>query len=239
MFDKRIDEPESWDAYSPYELRNVGALVRLGQRDEALQVLDCMISATSGRRRGTSGQEIVWRDATGAEVHRRHAAHLGRRRASSTRCARMFAYEREEDQALVLAAGVPRGWITDGKRMAVRRLPTYYGVLSYSLESAATDSLRMQLSGDVRLPPGNLVLRPPLERPLQCVRVNGKPIQTFSADEAVVSELPATVEFDSTPPPPTPTPTRPPPATKRPAKKAKPPKAATATPRSSARKAGS
>jgi len=112
-------------------------------------------------------------------------------------------------------------------------------VVSYSMESSAPDLLRMQLSGDVRLPPGNLVLRPPLERPLQSVRVNGKPIQTFSADEAVVSELPATVEFDSTPPPPTPTPTRPPPATKRPAKKGKPPKAATATPRPSARKAGS
>ena len=127
----------------------------------------------------------------------------------------------------MLAAGIPRAWVTDGKRVAVRRLPTYFGVVSYSVESIAPDLVRMQLSGDLRLPPGNLVLRPPLERPLQAVRVNGKPIQSFSADEAVVSELPATVELDSSAPPPTPTPTHTPAAPKRPGKKTKPPRAAT------------
>jgi hypothetical protein len=218
-------------------VRTAGALVRLGRRDEALQVIDYMIS----HQRPTGWnewQEIIWRDATGANfIGDMPHTWVGSSFIDSVRA--LFAYEREQDQALVLAAGIPRGWITDGKRMAVRRLPTYYGAVSYSMESSAPDLLRMQLSGDVRLPPGNLVLRPPLERPLQSVRVNGKPIQTFSADEAIVSELPATVEFDSSPPPPTPTPTRPPPATERPAKKAKPPKAATAKPRPSAGKSGS
>jgi hypothetical protein len=234
---KRIEDPEGWDAFSPYEVRTAGALVRLGRRDEALQVIDFMIS----HQRPTGWnewQEIVWRDAAGPNfIGDMPHTWVGSSFIDAVRA--LFAYEREQDQALVLAAGVPRGWIADGKRVAVRRLPTYYGAVSYSMESGAPDLLRMQLSGDVRLPPGNLVLRPPLERPLQSVRVNGKPIQTFSADEAIVSELPSTVEFDSSPPPPTPTPTRPPPATERPAKKSKPPKAATAKPRPSAGKKGS
>ena len=69
---KRRSGEIEWDAYSPYELRTVGALVRLGQRDEALTVLDTMLA---DRRPLAWNQwpEIVWRD----QVHRRHAAHLG------------------------------------------------------------------------------------------------------------------------------------------------------------------
>ena len=222
-FRKRIDDPESWDAFSPYEARTAGALVRLGRRDEALQVLDYMIS----HQRPTGWnewQEVVWRDAAGANfIGDMPHTWVGSSFITSVRT--LFAYEREQDQALVLAAGIPLAWITDGKRAAVRRLPTFFGAVSYSVESVAPDLVRMQLSGDLRLPPGNLVLCPPLERPLQAVRVNGKPIQTFTADEAVVSELPATVEFDSSPPPATPTPTSTPPATKRPAQKTKTPPA--------------
>ena len=66
----------------------------------------------------------------------------------------------------------------------------------------APDRLRLQLSGDLRMPPGNIVIRPPLDRPLQSVRVNGKPIQSFSADEAMISEFPANVVLDSAPAPP-------------------------------------
>jgi hypothetical protein len=109
----------------------------------------------------------------------------------------MFAYEREADQALVLAAGVPRAWVTGGKRVAVKRLPTYYGVLTYRLESDGPDRLRLQVSGDLRLPPGKVVVRPPLERPLQAVRVNGRAIDTFTADQAIIAELPANVVLDS------------------------------------------
>jgi hypothetical protein len=228
-FRKRLDDPESWDAFSPYEVRTAGALVRLGRRDEAHQVLDYMI----GHQRPTGWNEwpeVIWRDAAGANfIGDMPHTWVGSSFISAVRS--FFAYEREQDQALVLAAGIPLGWVTDGKRAAVRRLPTYFGVVSYSLETIAPDLMRMQLSGDLRLPPGNLVLRPPLEQPLQAVRVNGKPIQSFTADEAIVSELPATVELDSSPPPPTPTPTNTPPAAKRPGKKTKPPRTPTPRPR--------
>ncbi len=72
--------------------------------------------AISGRRRGTSG-----RRSSGATRRRRASSATcrtpGSGRASSARCAPCFAYEREEDQALVLAAGVPAAWVADGKRV--------------------------------------------------------------------------------------------------------------------------
>jgi hypothetical protein len=111
----------------------------------------------------------------------------------------LFVFEREPDQALILAAGVPRAWVAAGKQVALKRLPTAFGTLGYTLESDGPDRLRMRISGDLRMPPGNLVVRPPLERPLVAVRVNGRPVERFSPEEVMVSEIPAVIELDSAP----------------------------------------
>jgi hypothetical protein len=200
FFRKRRDGEEGWDAFAPYEVRTAEALVRLDRRQQALDVLDFMLA--SQRPTGwNEWQEIVWRDSAmpsfiGDMPHTWVAA-------SFVRAVRtLFAYEREFDHALIVAAGVPRAWLGEGHPVGVKRLPTYFGVLSYTLESDGPDRLRLQLSGDLRMPPGNIVIRPPLDRPLQSVRVNGRPIQTFSAGEAMISEFPANVVLDSAPVPP-------------------------------------
>ncbi|MFL5481201.1 MAG: discoidin domain-containing protein [Gemmatimonadaceae bacterium] len=62
-FDKYFQEARQrslgykpWDAYTPYELRNVGVHVRLGQRARAQELLDFSFR-DSGLRRGISGQK--------------------------------------------------------------------------------------------------------------------------------------------------------------------------------------
>jgi hypothetical protein len=85
--------------------------------------------------------------------------------------------------------------------MSVKRLPTYYGVLNYTLAPGEPGTLRMKLSGDIALPRGRIVLRPPLPQPLRAVSVNGKPIEDFSADEVTIGEFPAEVVFRYAEPP--------------------------------------
>jgi hypothetical protein len=53
--------------------------------------------------------------------------------------------------------------------------------------------LVVALSGDVNLPPGRIVLPSPLEEPLLGVTVNGSEIDSFTEDEAVIGQFPATV----------------------------------------------
>ncbi len=43
------------------------------------------------------------------------------------------------------------------------------------------------------MPRGKIVARPPLDRALQEVLVNGKATRNFTADEVVIDELPADV----------------------------------------------
>jgi len=185
--------PVGNDGYTPYELRNVGAFVRLGQRQRALDLLDILLA---GQRPPGWNEwaEVVWRDPSvprfiGDMPH----TWVGSSFIQSVRT--MFAYERDADQALVIAAGIPEAWVASGAGVGVKRLPTYYGVLNYRLRRVGANAMRVVLSGDLALP-GAIVLQPPLPQPLKLVSVNGQPIQTFSADSATINEFPADVVLE-------------------------------------------
>jgi hypothetical protein len=103
----------------------------------------------------------------------------------------MFAYEREEDETLVIAAGVVEEWLSDGFAVGVKNLPTYYGNLTYSLRLKGKDTLRLGLRGDLVVPPGGIVVMPPLPRPIRQVKVNGRVVGDFQPDSFTFTECPA------------------------------------------------
>jgi hypothetical protein len=179
------------DGYTPYELRNVGAFVRLGQRQRAFVLLDILLA---GQRppEWNEWAEVVWRDASAPRfIGDMPHTWVGSSFIRSVRT--MFAYERDADRALVLAAGIPQAWVASESGVGVKRLPTYYGVLSYNLRRVDDNTMRIVLSGDLTVPPGHIVLQPPLPQPLKSVSVNGRPIATFTTDSVTISEFPAEV----------------------------------------------
>jgi hypothetical protein len=80
------------------------------------------------------------------------------------------------DGSLLLGQAVPRAWLEDGKKVQVRKAPTYYGPLTMTLESsAASGRLRaeVEFSGSQR-PKSLLVrLRHPQGKQIRSVTVNG------------------------------------------------------------------
>jgi hypothetical protein len=182
-----------WTSYTPYELRNAGAFVRLGWRERAWQLLAGMMA---DRRPPGWNQwpEVVWRDPRypgflGDLPHAWVAAEYVRAFLD------LLAYERESDQALVLAAGVPAAW-AKGAGIAVRGLRTPYGTLDYSL--VESDSrVRLRIGGSLRLPPGGLAVQWPYSGE---ATVNGRPAARRDAGgaapgELIVRELPADVRL--------------------------------------------
>jgi len=189
-FKQRQDGSE-WESYTPYELRNVGAFVRLGEKDRALELLDYFL-ANRHPLAWNEWAEIAWRDPAAPRfIGDMPHTWVGAGFVDSVRT--MLAYERESDRALVLAAGVPARWVTSETGVGVKRLPTHYGILSYSLRADGPDTVRLRLSGDLAVPPGKIVVRSPLVRPLKSLTVNGKPAGTFTAEGAVLGECPADV----------------------------------------------
>jgi hypothetical protein len=105
----------------------------------------------------------------------------------------MLAFEREADQALVIAAGLPDEWLADNFDVVVKNLPTYYGRLSYTLRREGTGTLYVWLSGDLVMPPGGIVVKPPLPRPIVQVEMNGNTIGTFNAESVTIRQFPVEV----------------------------------------------
>ena len=142
---------------TPYEWRNVGAFIRLGWRERANRMVDFFMN---DRRPAAWNQ---WAEVVGREPRKpRFIGDMphGWVAADFINAALdMLAYDREGDQALVLAAGVPISW-TGGPGLTVGRLRTPSGQLGYSLRNHAG---RIQLTYrlDGRPPPGGLVFAGP------------------------------------------------------------------------------
>jgi hypothetical protein len=150
----------NWDAYTPYELRNLGTFIRLGWRERGLELLQFFMN---DRRPGTWNQ---WAEVVGREVRKPRfvgdmphgwvASDYGRSLLD------MFAFERPADDTLVLMAGVPRQWLRK-QGFAIKNLRTPYGLLSYSL--TVKGKQRTLQIDDIKLPVGGIVIAWPPGEP--------------------------------------------------------------------------
>jgi len=186
---KRAGEVD-WTNYTAYEIRIIGALVRLGKRQSALELLDFFLS---DRRPLPWNQwpEISWRDPT-SPGHLGDLPHAWIGAEYILSLLSMFAFEREADQSLVIGAGLRSEWL-DAAGVRVRGLPTWYGTLNFTLQRESAGRVVLRLDGDLTIPRGKIIARPPIDGALRAVLVNGVPTQDFTADEVVIDQLPADV----------------------------------------------
>lgn len=188
-FRERASGALDWNNYSAYEIRIIGALVRLGRVREALELTRFMLD---DRRIPAWNQwpEISWRDPLGPSFIG-DLPHTWISAEYIVAIRSFFAYEREADESLVIAAGIGEEWLAEGREVGVENLPTYYGSLSYALRREEGGALRLRLGGDLIVPPGGIVARPLLSRPLREVTLNGTPLTAFTAESFTCRECPA------------------------------------------------
>jgi hypothetical protein len=187
-FAQRRDGQRAWKDYTPYEWRNVAAFVRLGWRERAWEAVDFFFKDRAPQA-WNQWAEVVSRTPrtpffVGDLPHAWVASDFVRSALD------MFAYSRERDDSIVLAAGVPVTWL-DGEGIALDGLRTPNGILAYSLRRAGNELLLEAKTG-LALPVGGLVLPWPYEGAPGETRVNGKPAQ-WKDGELRISTLPARV----------------------------------------------
>ncbi|QGU32724.1 discoidin domain-containing protein [Thermochromatium tepidum] len=183
-------DPVHWVNYTAYEIRIIGALIRLGWRAEAQELLEVYLAE---RRPPVWNQwpEITWRDPRSPG----HQGDLPHAWIGAEYCLvfrDLFVYERASDRSLVIAGGLPAKWLESGE-IRVRRLPTAYGRLDLEIARFEGGAVRIQVGGELRLPPGGLWLAPPLPGPLTSVTIDGEPSRDFNATAAHLMTLPAEV----------------------------------------------
>lgn len=168
-FIERRDSGRAWVDYTPYEVRNIGAFIRLGWRQRANELMNFYMD---DRRPGAWNG---WAEVVGRLPREiRFIGDMPHAWISSDYIRAMldmFYYEREREQALVLAAGIPSEWLS-GKGVAVNGLRTPYGQLGYSLKPAR-GGIVLTLSGDAR-PKGGFILPWPFEGPPPGAVIDGR-----------------------------------------------------------------
>ena len=168
-FLQRRDGSADWKDYTPYELRSVGAFVRLGRRDRAIELLDVLMA---DRRPAGWNQ---WAEVVGRVAREpRFIGDMPHGWIASdfvSAALDLFAYERQERSSLVLAAGVPTEWLA-GEGIAVENLRTPYGELSYRLRREG-HRLTLTIAGGLTPPAGGLVFGWPYAGEPGPARING------------------------------------------------------------------
>src|SRR3546814_3816312 len=101
----------------------------------------------------------------------------------------MFAYARDVDDSIVLAAGIPVEWF-DGDGVAIRGLRTPQGELGYSLRRDG-DALVLEVADGIEVPAGGLVLPWPYAGAPGSATIDGNPAswQDGERSEEQTSEL--------------------------------------------------
>ena len=190
-FVERRDGKRQWKDYTPYEWRNVAAFVRLGWRARANEASDYFFKdrAPQGWNQWAEVVSSTPRKPffVGDLPHAWVASDFVRSALD------MFAYEREVDSAIVLAAGVPAAWLT-GKGIAIDGLRTAHGTVKYSLVRS-DKQLTLQVPEGLQLQAGGLVLPWPYQGEPGAATVNGEPVE-WMANELRITSLPAKVEIE-------------------------------------------
>jgi hypothetical protein len=176
--------------YTPYEWRNVGALVRLGQKQRALAVASMLMND----RRPTAWHqwgEVVYRDP-------RHPGFIGDMPHTWVASdfirsvVDMIAYERD-DGALVIGAGIPELWANLSPGVRVSGLHTSSGTLDLTMFGGGR-RVSVKIGGTMRVPAAGIEVHSPYDTPILTASVNGKPVST-NGRSIVIHSLPATIAF--------------------------------------------
>ncbi len=165
----------TWDGYAGYEIRAVGAMLRLGWKSRALSLLQWFLDAREPPA-WNQWPEVIYRDPrapkfVGDMPHAWVAADFLRSASD------LFAFERESDSALVIGAGLDSTWLADaGLKVSLR---TWWGRLAYAARREE-DGLHIRIDPGVTVPPGGIVVCSPL---------------SGLEGAVVVRELPADIRF--------------------------------------------
>jgi len=172
-FTARLTNRVAWKDYTPYELRTVGAFVRLGQRERAMQALDFFFA--DRRPEAWNG----WAEVAGRDLREpRFIGDMPHAWISSDyirSALDMFVYERDSDHALVLAAGLPLAWLDTPTGVGARDVRTAYGALTYGFRREGETAV-LTLDGRAT-PPGGFVVQWPAGETLPGVRIDGRRAQ--------------------------------------------------------------
>jgi hypothetical protein len=139
-------------SYTPYEVRNIGALIRMGRSEDARMLLDFFVQDGVRPAAWNHLAEVVHGDLrTPSYIGDMPHTWVGAELINSIRD--MLVYE--DRGRLVLAAAIPDNWLDSG--VTVRNLRTLWGPISYNIKRDTNGKVILKLNC-FKQPPGGFVV---------------------------------------------------------------------------------
>jgi hypothetical protein len=158
------------DAYTPYEVRNAVALLRLGWKARAVEQLAWLI----GDQRIPPWR--AWPEVTTQNPRApRFLGDLPHGWVASSfvrSVRRLVVYEADDGRSLVLGAGLPEAWVRESPGVVGRGMPTHFGALDCAFVATGEREVRVALGGSCA-PPGGVTIESPCVAPLREVVADG------------------------------------------------------------------
>lgn len=174
---KRKEPGADW-VYTPYEARNISALVELGQRDQAVELLDFLLSCRRPVAWNHLAEVVVSDVRKGVYIGDMPHTWVGSDLVNAVR--QMIV--QEEGDHIALLKGTPARWVRDGHGLQVERLPTHFGPLAMKAQQFDR-FLTVRLDGRLQAPGGIDLYWPQPGTPAE-VTVNGQPWKAFDGRKA-------------------------------------------------------
>ncbi|MCI0516171.1 coagulation factor 5/8 type domain-containing protein, partial [candidate division KSB1 bacterium] len=191
-FQNRLQADFQWENYTPYELRLIGTFILLDQRERAHELLRFFLKDQRPLA-WNQWAEVVWRDkSTPKFIGDMPHTWVGSDYINSLRS--FFAYEDETNNSLVLGAGLLGEWIDAPEGVTIKKLPTYYGLLDYSIFKRK-NYYELNLNGNLKIPQGKIIFKNFKSQPPKLVRINGQNWLNFTEKEIYIEKVPGRVEI--------------------------------------------
>jgi hypothetical protein len=192
FFQQRRDGREDWINYTPYEIRTAGTFLYFGEKEKTHEILDYFFD--DQRPAGWNHwAEVVWKDIDNPKfIGDMPHTWIGSDYITVVR--NMFGYEREGDNALILAAGIKDEWLDSPHGISVKNFPTLFGVLSYSMNKI-NNFVSVNIEGNIEFPDGGIILNSPINRRISSVTINEKKWDNFTGEIIKIPFLPAAIKI--------------------------------------------
>lgn len=185
-FIRRRDVDRTWEGYTPYETRAIGTFVRLGQRDRAHELLRFFMRDLRPQQ-WNQWAEVVYRvPSTPKFIGDMPHTWVGSDFIRSI--LDMFAYESDDDQQLIIAAGIPASWLA-GEGVRMHGMRTHFGTID--IEARGANRVTFDFSGTAA-PPRGVILRPPNVAAITRVVADGRDVAVRNG-EIELEKLPRRV----------------------------------------------
>jgi hypothetical protein len=186
-FRRRL-QPGATYRFTPYEVRNIPALLRLGRKDDALALLRLMLDSRRPEGWNQLAEVVNSNERFPGYIGDMPHTWVGAEFINAVRSLLVY----EDGDRLVVGAGIDPAWLEDQQSVGATNLPVHGGHLSFTMRKEGND-IHVDLAGSTSA--RRITVVPPVPGTPSAVTVNGEPVALLKSGRLEIDTLPAAVTF--------------------------------------------